>query len=102
MRDRGASGPSPVRIAVLALSALLALVALVTAGCGIPNDSAPRDIALAEQPINLQPAPSAVADDHASSSGPRVYFLVEDQGTRLEPTGRKVGQEVDELLQALL
>jgi hypothetical protein len=86
---------------VAALSAVVALVAAL-GGCGIPSDAAPRDIARAEQPIDLQPAPSAVADDDAAARGARVYFLVEDQGPRLEPTGRNVGADLDELLLALL
>jgi spore germination protein GerM len=93
--------PPRARRLFTAAAAVMAATAALAA-CGIPTDSAPRDIALGEQPIDLQPTPSAVAPDDPSTNGARVYFLIEDQGLRLEPTGRQVSAEFEALLEALL
>jgi spore germination protein GerM len=70
--------------------ALLAVLAVVLAACGIPSDGRPRDIADNER---LQLADTKAPDQAAAATnGPKVYFLSQGPNgeDRLQPAGRNV------------
>lgn len=80
------------------LAAALACLMLCS-GCGLPQDAAPRNIDLSDQPLGLTPAapPAPVGDP-----GPKVWYLREDDGLKLYNVGRDVEPHYEALLLALL
>jgi spore germination protein GerM len=84
---------------VAVLVAVAALAAL--AGCGIPNDSQPRNVAESER---LQLADQKAPAQAASSVGPKVYFLSQAPNgqDRLQPAGRNVSSTPTAVLTELL
>jgi Sporulation and spore germination len=85
---------------VVALGALGVSVALVAA-CGLPTDSAPRDIP-PEYSLDVTPS-STVAPAVPSATGPRAYFLSgpPDQPSTLVPVSRQVEPEGLGVIQSL-
>lgn len=80
------------------VAAALACLALCS-GCGLPQDAAPRNIDLSDQPVGLKPAAAPVA---VGDPGPKVWFLKEDEGLKLYNESRDVEPHAEALLQALL
>ena len=73
-------------------------LALLTAGCGLPTDSSPRDI---PPEFALDTAASTVAPVVSSDTDPRAYFLTGPPGqlSTLQPVFRQV--EANDVLQSL-
>jgi spore germination protein GerM len=84
---------------LIALPALLLLALL--AGCGIPMDSQPRDVATPDQPIPIR-QPDAAAEGGSSSFDPVVYFLAPRPNERLVAAHRPVNRTANDLMTALL
>jgi spore germination protein GerM len=76
-----------------------ALTAL--AGCGIPTDSQPRDVAEPDQPFAIR-GPDAAAQSGSSDTDPVVYFLTPRPNERLIGAHRPVNSGADDLMGALL
>lgn len=77
------------------------MLVVLASGCGLPADSSPRNIDLAEQPIGLPPAAPPAAASDADLLGPRVWY-VDDEGQTLRAVGREVDLHYEDLLEVLL
>src|SRR4051794_15156214 len=71
------------------------------AGCGIPMDSQPRDVAEPDQPFAIR-GPDAPVESGSSVSDPVVYFLTPRPNEHLVAAHRPVGYNADDLMNALL
>lgn len=94
----GACHPARCRVGLVALVALVGLLA----GCSIPNDAKPRDIAASER---LAVAASAPPAEGGTPSGQKVFFLSnKNPGSpdRLQQASRDVPANPTAVLGALL
>lgn len=82
-------------------AAALAVVAVLV-GCGVPQDSEPRDIPPDQQGELASPGPAPVEDPTAA--GPKVYFLrpAADGEEQLQPASRDVPPTAQVVLAELL